>query len=190
SANQPVMPDDSTTARMVSRQEPSIKRVEMVMAGNTQRMECALHARKIGLQIDDKPATGHYGLPACRGDSAIQCHQVTVFTGRAVDELGGGQPVVIRIPGKHELAALQAIDHHARHFRAYRGAAMAATDTAVAFDPARINIVGRVNDDGALPGQVVDARLQAIHAQRITMRAEVAFLSAEQADTRLVAPFD
>src|SRR5690606_28463338 len=64
------------------------------------------------------------------------------------------------------------------------------TDTAMALDPTGINIIGGMNNDRPLSSQVIDARLQAIHAQGIAVLAEVAFLGAEQADARMMAALD
>ena len=70
--------------------------------------------------------------------------------------------MIIRIVGKHQLAAFQAIHHHACHLRAYCGATVAATDATMPRDPAWINIVSRMDHDGTLARQIVDPGLQTI----------------------------
>src|SRR5690606_18611936 len=122
--------------------------------------------------------------------SAASGHQAIVSSVGAVDQSGSGQPVIIRIPGQHELPALEAVNNHVTHSRAYRWATVAAADTSVPADPARVNVIGGVDDDGPLSGQIVEAGFQPVHPQGVAMAAEVAFLGAEQPDAGLVAAFD
>ena len=46
-----------------------------------------------------------------------------------------------------------------------------------------------MNHDGPVTGTVIDARLQAIHAQRVTVGALIAFLGTEQAQAGLMTAF-
>src|SRR3546814_946224 len=82
------------------------------------------------------------------------------LVGLAVEIRRGLQPLLVGVPGEHELAALEAIDHHPRHLRPYRRAALAAADAALGGDPGRIHVSRRVDDDGALAGAVIDTRIQ------------------------------
>src|SRR5690606_40277093 len=107
--------------------------------------------------------------------------------GLAIEVGRGLQPILVGIPGEHELSALEAIDHHARHFRAHRRAALAAADAALGSDPGGIHVVGRMDDNRALAGAVVYPGFEPVHAQRIAVLAAVALGRAKQADARLVA---
>jgi len=46
-----------------------------------------------------------------------------------------------------------------------------------------------VNHQGTVARLIIEARLQAVHAQRIAMGAQVTFLGTEQAQAGLVAAF-
>src|SRR5690606_24639655 len=107
----------------------------------------------------------------------------------AVEETRALQPALVGVPGEHQLPALEVVDHFADDLLAHRGAAVAAADTAVVFDPGGVHIVGAVNHDGALPRLVVDARLQAVEAQGVAVFAAVGFGGLKQADTGLIAAF-
>src|SRR5690606_11579621 len=97
---------------------------------------------------------------------SLPCRQYPCHPRRLAVEIGRGlQPVLVGIPGKHELSALETIDHHARHLWTYRRAALAATDATLSGDPIRIHVVRGVDDDGTLAGQVIHAGFKAIHAQ-------------------------
>ncbi len=93
------------------------------------------------------------------------------------------------VPGEHELAVLEFVDHLLCHLRTHRRATLAATDSALTLAPQRIHVVGGVDHDGAVAGQIIEARLQTVHAQRITMGSLVTFLGAEQPEAGLVAAF-
>src|SRR3990167_4539375 len=106
---------------------------------------------------------------------------------RLAIQVGGAlQPTLVGVPGEEELPALELIDHHPRHFRTHRRATQATTNTPLAVHQSRADIVRAVDNDGALAGQIVEARLQAIHAQGIAVFAPVALRGAEQPKTGLV----
>src|SRR5690606_10142552 len=100
------------------------------------------------------PSAGRSSAPvaltAGRGDDGGHPLRLAVQVG------GGAQPVAVRVVGEQELAALEGIHHLAGHRLAHRRTALAAADAAVALDPGRVHIVGAVDDDGAVPGPVVD----------------------------------
>src|SRR5690606_6688133 len=120
-------------------------------------------------------------------DSALPRRQYPCHARGLAIEVGRGlQPVLVGIPGEHELPALETIDHHARHFRAHRRAALAAADAALGGDPGGIHIVRRMDDNRALTGTVVHPGFEPVHAQRVAVLAAVALGRAKQADARLV----
>src|SRR5690554_4405999 len=86
------------------------------------------------------------GVPPQRTSIAGR-YQALFCPVRTVDQGGTGQPVIIRIPGKHELAAFEAVNHHTGDFRTYRRTAVAAPYAPMTADPAGIHIVSRMDDD-------------------------------------------
>src|SRR5690606_40969070 len=101
-----------------------------------------------------------------------------------------GQPVIIRIPGKHELAAFEAVNHHTGDFRTYRRTAVAAPYAPMTADPAGIHIVSRMDDDGALTRKIIETGLEPIQAQVISEMTDLAFLGADLPHTGLVTARD
>lgn len=65
-ASQPVIPEETTTARIVSRDEPSIKRVDIFIEGNTLKTEGVLEVMKKGFQYDASRQLAIIQLPARR----------------------------------------------------------------------------------------------------------------------------
>ena len=64
---------------------------------------------------------------------------------------------------------------------------MTTTDTPMLLNPAGVYIICRMDNDRPLARQIVEAWLKSIHAQRVAVSTNIAFLSTEQANTRLVA---
>src|SRR5690606_26052861 len=151
-------------------------------AGRSPALYAAMERQTRGSVRRDPPYVSRTSVPHMAGLSArtrkprhrradncslsLPCRQYPRHPRRLAVEIGRGlQPVLVGIPGKHELSALETIDHHACHLWTYRRAALAATDATLSGDPIRIHVVRGVDDDGTLAGQVIHAGFKAIHAQ-------------------------
>src|SRR6056297_506295 len=113
---------------------------------------CYRQRRRI-LRIPTKPSTTF--LQVFPG----QCLIVTL------QETGTVQPLLVWVVLEHQLPAFEVVHHTLNDLVIDRRAAMAATYTAVLADPVFIHIVCAMNNDGALPGKIVDARFQTIQPE-------------------------
>ncbi len=97
------------------------------------------------------------------------------------------QPCWVGIVGKYELSILDRVYQRMGHFSAYRRATQAATDPSDFAHECLADVVGAVNHDGATHGVVIEARLKALHPQRIPVAAKVNIARAKQTQARRIA---
>ena len=79
-------------------------------------------------------------------------HDARHLTWLAVEVGRGLQPLLVGVPGKHELAIFEFIYDLTRHLRADRRAAEAAADAALGFAPQRVHVIGGVDHDRPFTG--------------------------------------
>src|SRR5699024_7183080 len=91
---------------------------------------------------------------------------------RTVQIVGLRQPLGVGVIRKQELTVLETVYHLPRHFARHGGTAVAAAESSVALDPVRVHVIRTVDDNGAVAGEIVDARLQSVHAQRVAVLTE------------------
>ena len=97
------------------------------------------------------------------------------------------QPGRIRIVGEDHAATAHGVDDLPRDRLADRRASPAAAKPSVRFRHAGIDVRRAVHHDGALAGVGVEARFQAVEAERVAVMADVGVGRAEQADARFAA---
>ena len=88
------------------------------------------------------------------------------------------------------MAILQGVDYRVCDLLAHSGATLTAADAPLLLYPGGVNVVGTVDDNRALSGQIIDAGFQAVHPQRVAEAPHIAFAGAKQAEARLVTARD
>ena len=75
------------------------------------------------------------------------------------------QPLLVWVVLEHQLPAFQVVHHTLDDLVIHRRATMTAAYTSVLADPVLIHIIGAMNNDGPLSGEIVDARFQTIQSE-------------------------
>ena len=97
------------------------------------------------------------------------------------------QPARVGVIREYERALFDGVDNGAGDGRPERGAAVAAAKPSYGPELRVTDIRRAVHDDGALARAIVDAGLEPIEAQRISIGADVSVCRTEKTQTRLMA---
>ena len=130
-----------------------------------------------------RPGSRGSGSRLARAGRRHEAGQIVV----AVEQRGRVEPVLLRVVAEHQAAAGDGLDHVAGDVLGQGRAAPAPSQSADPADEVLADVGGAVDDDRALPGEVVEAGLDAIEAERQTVLAVVGLGGDQGADARLVA---
>src|SRR5690554_4313949 len=130
---------------------------------------------------------GTDGAEEVNGAGAGSAHGQLAIVAVAGEEGGALQPLLVRVVDEQVLLLLDAVDQRVGHVMADRWAAVAVAQVAGLLDEGFADVVGTVDDDSALVGQVVDAVLETLQAQRVAVTPVVGVHGAKEPQARLVA---
>src|SRR6202000_3295654 len=97
------------------------------------------------------------------------------------------EPLVIGVVGEYVLPILERVDQPMRYGGAHGGATPTATNATLLVGRFGVDIGRAMNHQGRVGGAIVDARLQAVHAQRVAVVPVIGVERTEQTLARFEA---